>query len=62
MAASTQWRWAGMAGVPTGLDYAAVDRTASWLSLAIDEDLLWRLRTLEAAALDAMLAQQRKRS
>jgi len=60
LAASTQWRRAGMAGLPAGLDYPAVATTAAWLGIAIDEDLLWRLRVLEAAALDALIERASK--
>ena len=52
---ATQWRRAGMSGVPTGLDYAALPVVAGALAVAADADLLFRLQILEAAAL-AVLA------
>ena len=55
IAADTQWRRAGLTGVPTGLDYAAVPPIAGMLGIPADGDLLARLRILEAAALAAML-------
>ena len=54
----TQWRRAGMAGVPTGLDYAAIPAVAGMLGLTADEDLLRRLRVLETEALDVMLSKR----
>lgn len=55
LAMDTQWRRAGMTGVPTGLDYAAIPAVAGMLGLPADEDLLARLRVLEAEAVKAML-------
>lgn len=54
LAMDTQWRRAGMAGVATGLDYAALPVVAAALALALDADLLARLRIAEGAALVAM--------
>lgn len=56
LAMDTQWRRAGMAGVATGLDYAVLPVVAAALALALDADLLARLRILEGAALTAMAA------
>jgi hypothetical protein len=54
----TQWRRAGVAGVPTGLDYAAIPVVCSMLGVLADADLLARLRVIEGAAL-AALAERR---
>lgn len=50
-ASQTQWRFAGMAGVPTGLDMAGVRATCAFLDKAPSRDLLERLRVMEAEAL-----------
>lgn len=51
----TQWRTAGMAGVMTGLDYAAV---ISWVQLFVKrgerKEIMQAIQTMERAALDAM--------
>ena len=49
----TQWRTAGMGGV-LGLDYAAVRPVAEALGIAWTEELLDRLRLLEAVAARAL--------
>ena len=53
-AAGTQWRRAGMTGIPTGLDYAGVEATARAQGIAWTADLLSKLRTMEHAAIEAM--------
>jgi hypothetical protein len=52
LAAATQWRRAGSAGMPVELDYPAVRATAEWLGVEPTPKLLERLRHLEAGALD----------
>ena len=54
VAMSTQWRRAGMTGVPVGLDYAALPAVCGALAVTLDGELLQRLRLIEAAALGAM--------
>ncbi len=54
-AASTQWRRAGMTGVPTGLEYAALPAICGALDVLLDEVLLARLSVMEGAALQAMM-------
>ncbi|MBX9702389.1 MAG: DUF1799 domain-containing protein [Acetobacteraceae bacterium] len=54
VAMDTQWRRAGMTGIPCGLDYAAIPPVAGMLGVAADADLLARLQVLEAEALTAM--------
>jgi len=54
LAVQTQWRIAGMAGVPIGLDYAALPVAARALRLRLDAGLLRRLQVIEAEALSAM--------
>lgn len=51
----TQWRRAGMTGIATGLDYGALPVVAGALGLAVQEDLMGRLRLIENAALAALL-------
>lgn len=55
-AAGTQWRRAGMTGIPTGLDLAGAEATARALEIPWTADLLDRLATMERAALEAMNA------
>lgn len=47
----TQWRRVGMDGVRTGLDYAAVERTAAMMDLAMTPDLFDDIGVMERAAL-----------
>ena len=54
VAAGTQWRRAGMTGIPTGLDYAGVEAAARALGAAWTADLLDKLKTMENAAIEAM--------
>lgn len=49
-ASATQWRVAGMSGTPIGLDYAGVAVAAGALGVALDEDVLAGLRTMESEA------------
>ncbi|WP_025324505.1 DUF1799 domain-containing protein [Deferrisoma camini] len=53
-AAATQWRRAGMEGIPTGLDYAAVDALRRAFGIRAGRDLWERIRVLEAEALRVM--------
>lgn len=53
-AVATQWRVAGMAGEPIGLDLVAVDVAARWLGLTPSPDLLDGIAVMEAAALTAI--------
>lgn len=57
VAMGTQWRRAGMAGVPVALDYAALPAVAGALGIAPSEDLIARLRMMEATA-GAVLAER----
>jgi hypothetical protein len=59
LAMSTQWRRAGLSGVPTGLDYAVLPALAGALAVPADADLVQRLAVIEHAALDGMLAKGR---
>lgn len=54
LACGTQWRRAGMTGIPAGLDYAGVEAAARARGVAWTDDLLSRLRIMEGAALEAM--------
>lgn len=51
LACQTQWRVAGMAGMPMGLDYVAVDIVRRELGLKAS-DVMWRVRAIEAGALE----------
>ncbi len=56
----TQWRTAGTAGVPTGLDYAALPAVLAMLGLQPSERLLADLKVIEAAALPVLLARWKR--
>jgi hypothetical protein len=58
-AALTQWRYAGISGVPTGLDYQGVEAAARLAAIETTPDMFRRLRVLERAAIDAIAEQQR---
>jgi hypothetical protein len=51
----TQWRRAGMAGVPTGLDYAALPAVCRAHRQKLDAALLDAVGVIEVAALGTML-------
>lgn len=55
----TQWRRAGMAGIPTGLDYAALPAVCRAHRRRLDADLLESLRVIEIAAIEAWLEKPR---
>jgi hypothetical protein len=57
-AMSTQWRRAGMSGVPVGLDYAALPAVCAALDHRLDGELLTRITMIECAAL-AVMAERR---
>lgn len=59
--ADTQWRTAGLSGVPIGLDYVALHLASQALGVAWTGRLLDKLRVLEAEALRA-LAERRERA
>lgn len=54
VAMGTQWRRAGMGGVATGLDYAALPAVCAALAHDLDGELLARLRVIEGAAIAAL--------
>lgn len=54
MDCSTQWRHAGMAGIPTGLDMAGVAGVLQIRGTAGSRELLGELRVMEAAALSEL--------
>lgn len=60
LAMGTQWRRAGMGGVPTGLDYAPLPAVCRALRVRLDAGLLGRLQVIEVAAVDAMLKVARR--
>lgn len=60
LACGTQWRRAGMAGVPVGLDYTAVRVVCAARRIRLGAVLLARLRDIEAGAVAAFAAQAEK--
>lgn len=56
LAVQTQWRHAGMSGLPVGLDYVAVRAAMDMSDVAPAEcpDAFARLRVIEVAALKAL--------
>lgn len=60
VALGTQWRTAGMSGIATGLDYAAIRPTADLIGVTLDERRFLDLRTMEAEAIKVMAERQRK--
>lgn len=54
LALGTQWRMAGMAGVLTGLDYAAIEPAARMLSIPLDARRFADLRLMEGEAITVM--------
>ncbi|GAB0058049.1 hypothetical protein SIID45300_02389 [Candidatus Magnetaquicoccaceae bacterium FCR-1] len=50
---ATQWRRAGMDGIPVGLDYIAVDAAARMAGIVITPRLFDDVRVMEMAALEA---------
>jgi hypothetical protein len=60
LACGTQWRHAGLAGEPVGLDYAGVAVVASAHGLALDRALLRKLGDIEAGALDGYAERARR--
>ena len=54
LASSTQWKYAGMAGTPTGLDYPGVEAAARLLGREMTPELFRDIRVMEAAALDEL--------
>lgn len=57
----TQWRTGGIAAVPTGLDYAAIEPTARLLGLELDGALFMDLQLMEGEALRAIAERERAR-
>lgn len=52
---ATQWRRAGLSGVATGLDYAALPAVCAATGITLDDDLLGRVQVIERSAVTAML-------
>jgi hypothetical protein len=61
LAMGTQWRRAGMAGLPVGLDYAALPAVCEAEGVALGADLLARLRLVEGAAIVASIERMPRR-
>lgn len=60
LVSGTQWRFAGMDGVPAGLDYAGVRAAAEALGVAWGRALLDGLRIMEGAAVRRLIAVRRR--
>lgn len=60
VAVQTQWRVAGMGGLPVGLDYAGVEAAGRLLGTAMTPVLFDDLRLMEGAALRAMTEGRRR--
>lgn len=58
VACSTQWRRAGMSGVPVGLDYAGVDAAARMTGVEITPARFADLQIMEMAALSVWAEEQ----
>lgn len=50
---ATQWRRAGMDGIPVGMDYAGVESAARMAGVVMTARLFGDLRVMELAALEA---------
>ncbi len=61
LALQTQWRHAGMAGLPTGLDYAAIEPALRLMGMAPSPQLFADLRVMEDAALVALHERWRRK-
>ena len=51
LALGTQWKMAGMAGIPTGIDYQAIEPAARLLGIELTAAVFDDLRMMEAEAL-----------
>ena len=58
LALSTQWRHAGAPGIPTGLDYAAIEPTLRLIGHEPTPGLFAGLRLMEAEALNVFAAKR----
>lgn len=56
----SQWRFAGMDGIPVGLDFAAVAAIARGLRVKLTPETVEDLLTLEAAARSELMRRRRK--
>lgn len=61
MACATQWRRAGMAGVPLGLEYTGVEAAARMMDPPISPVPFEQIQILEEAALKVMIERHGKR-
>ncbi|HEC91271.1 MAG TPA: hypothetical protein ENI55_06355 [Alphaproteobacteria bacterium] len=62
LAMGTQWVFAGMDGVPTGISYAAVEPAARMLGLDATAELFDGLRIMENAALEVLLENRKNQT
>jgi hypothetical protein len=57
-AASTQWRRAGMGGVPLGLEYPGLESAARMMGVGMTPELFESVRVMEFAALKVLVERQ----
>ena len=55
---ATQWRYAGMTGVQTGLDYSAVESVMRMMGTEDTAETFQKVRLIEMGALNAMSEQR----
>ena len=58
---ATQMRYAGMAGVPTGLDYTAVEAFVRLSKMEWSPQILADLQIVEGAAISELIKRQKKK-
>lgn len=59
LAVSTQWRTAGMGGVPIGLDYTPIEWVARVKRIEVTDETFEGLREMELAAIGALQEKHR---
>ncbi len=55
---ATQWRYAGMAGVQTGLDYSAVDVVLKFSQVDAPGQIFEQIQIIEAGAIEGFAERQ----
>lgn len=55
---ATQWRYAGMAGVQTGLDYSAVDVVLRFSQAEAPGQIFEQIQIIEAGAIEGFAERQ----
>jgi hypothetical protein len=60
-AASTQWRRAGMGGVPLGLEYPGLEAASRMMGVAMTPELFESVRVMEFAALEVLIERHNRK-